>query len=78
MQRSHPFVDWMKAIGLILIVYGHVAHASTVWIAPPIYIKQFGVTFFIFATQGESGGVHVGLKMICCARLNPSGKGNCG
>ncbi len=50
MQRSHPFLDWMKAIGLILIVYGHVAHASTVWIAPPIYVKQFGVTFFIFAT----------------------------
>jgi hypothetical protein len=50
MQRSHPFVDWMKAIGLILIVYGHIAHASVVWIAPPIYLKQFGVTFFIFAT----------------------------
>ena len=50
MQRSHPFVDWLKAIGLILIVYGHVAHASTVWIAPPIYLKQFGVAFFIFAS----------------------------
>src|SRR5919197_6005318 len=50
MQRSHPFVDWMKAIGLILIVYGHVAHASAVWIAPPIYLKQFGVAFFVFAS----------------------------
>ncbi len=50
MQRSQPFVDWMKAIGLLLIVYGHVAHASTVFLVPPIYIKQFGVTFFIFAT----------------------------
>ncbi|NUR56092.1 MAG: acyltransferase [Acidobacteria bacterium] len=50
MRRSQPFVDWMKAIGLILIVFGHVAHASTVWIAPPIYIKQFGVAFFVFAT----------------------------
>lgn len=50
MRRSQPFVDWMKAIGLILIVFGHVAHASTVWIAPPIYIKQFGVAFFVFAS----------------------------
>jgi hypothetical protein len=50
MQRSHPFVDWLKAIGLILIVYGHVAHASAVWMAPPIYLKQFGVAFFIFAS----------------------------
>jgi peptidoglycan/LPS O-acetylase OafA/YrhL len=50
MRRSQPFVDWMKAIGLILIVFGHVAHASTVWLAPPIYIKQFGVAFFVFAS----------------------------
>lgn len=49
-MRSHPFVDWMKAIGLMLIVYGHVAHASAVWIAPPIYLKQFGVAFFVFAS----------------------------
>jgi peptidoglycan/LPS O-acetylase OafA/YrhL len=50
MQRSYPFLDWLKAIGLMLIVFGHVAHASTVWIAPPIYLKQFGVAFFIFAS----------------------------
>jgi Acyltransferase family len=50
MQRSYPFVDWMKAIGLTLIVYGHVAHRSVVWVAPPIYLKQFGVTFFLFAS----------------------------
>lgn len=50
MQRSYPFVDWMKAIGLMLIVYGHLAHRSVVWMAPPIYLKQFGVTFFVFAS----------------------------
>ena len=33
-----------------LIVYGHVAHASTVWLTPPIYLKQLGVAFFLFAT----------------------------
>src|SRR3954451_15570204 len=50
MQRSYPFLDWLKAIGLMLIVFGHEAHASTVWIAPPIYLKQFGVAFFVFAS----------------------------
>src|SRR5262245_20095890 len=50
MPRSYPFVDWMKAIGLMLIVFGHLAHRSVVWMAPPIYLKQFGVTFFVFAT----------------------------
>ena len=33
-----------------LIVYGHVAHATTVPLTPPIYLKQFGVAFFLFAT----------------------------
>ena len=42
-------LDTMKALGLTVIVYGHVAHATTVALAPPIYIKQFGVAFFLFA-----------------------------
>jgi hypothetical protein len=41
----------MKALGLTLIVYGHVAHATTVPLTPPIYLKQFGVAFFLFATS---------------------------
>ena len=43
-------LDWMKASGICLIVYGHVAHATTVSWVPPIYVKQFGVAFFLFAT----------------------------
>ena len=31
-------------------MYGHVAHATTVALTPPIYLKQFGVTLFLFAT----------------------------
>ena len=42
-------LDTMKALGLTVIVYGHVAHATTVALTPPIYIKQFGVAFFLFA-----------------------------
>jgi peptidoglycan/LPS O-acetylase OafA/YrhL len=44
------FVDWMKAAGIGVIVYGHVAHATTVSLTPPIYLKQLGVAFFLFAT----------------------------
>jgi hypothetical protein len=40
----------MKALGMSAIVYGHVAHATTVPLTPPIYLKQFGVAFFLFAT----------------------------
>lgn len=42
-------LDTMKAVGMTLIVYGHVAHATTVALTPPIYLKQFGVAFFLFA-----------------------------
>src|SRR2546425_10601992 len=37
-----------------------------------------GETSFIDATQGESGGVHVGLKMIVFALRRPVGSGNSG
>ena len=49
-SRPYPFVDWMKALGMGVIVYGHVAHATTVPLTPPIYLKQFGVAFFLFAS----------------------------
>jgi peptidoglycan/LPS O-acetylase OafA/YrhL len=48
--EAYPFLDWMKAIGISVVVYGHVAHATTVALTPPIYLKQFGVTLFLFAT----------------------------
>jgi hypothetical protein len=39
----------MKAVGLALIVYGHVAAASSAALTPPVYPKQLGVAFFVFA-----------------------------
>lgn len=45
----YPFVDWMKGLGMGLIVYGHVAHATTIQLTPPIYLKQLGVALFLFA-----------------------------
>jgi peptidoglycan/LPS O-acetylase OafA/YrhL len=47
--REYPFIEWMKALGMSVIVYGHVAHATTAPLTPPIYLKQFGVAFFLFA-----------------------------
>ena len=43
-----PFVDWMKFLGMFLIVMGHVAARPTNNLLPPIYPKQLGVAFFMF------------------------------
>ncbi len=49
MTRSRlPFIDWMKFLGISLIVYGHVAGTSIDWLTAPIYAKQLGVAFFLF------------------------------
>jgi peptidoglycan/LPS O-acetylase OafA/YrhL len=51
MTRAYlPFVDWMKAVGLGLIVLGHVAHNAIALATPPFYPKQLGVAFFVFAS----------------------------
>ena len=44
------FIDWMKAIGMFLIVFGHVVGGPLNFLTPPIYQKQLGVAFFLFAT----------------------------
>lgn len=44
-----PFIDWMKCLGITLIVIGHVSK-YTDRLIPPIYPKQLGVAFFLFAT----------------------------
>ncbi|QSP93853.1 acyltransferase [Marinobacter salinisoli] len=49
--ERQAFIDWMKAIGMFLIVTGHVVgspHAMFNEVAQPIYTKQLGVAFFIF------------------------------
>jgi hypothetical protein len=49
LERPHiHFVDWMKSLGMFLIVLGHVAQGSIMHLTPPIYPKQLGVAFFIF------------------------------
>jgi hypothetical protein len=40
----------MKAVGLGLIVFDHVAHWMLPWATPPFHPKQLGVAMFVFVT----------------------------
>jgi peptidoglycan/LPS O-acetylase OafA/YrhL len=44
------FITWMKAAGMLLIVYGHAAAALPGATLRPINTKQLGVAFFVFIT----------------------------
>ncbi len=50
-ENRQSFIDWMKAVGMLLIVVGHVI-GSPYHIFneanQPIYSKQLGVSFFVF------------------------------
>ncbi len=52
-MKHQSFVDWMKAMGMLLIVTGHVFgdpfHIFNS-VSQPIYTKQLGVAFFVFIT----------------------------
>lgn len=43
-----PFIDWMKAIGIFVIVYGHIAGSTINHLTAPIEAKQIGVACFLF------------------------------
>jgi fucose 4-O-acetylase-like acetyltransferase len=49
--NRQAFIDWMKAVGMVLIVIGHVA-GDPDWVfnavSAPVYSKQLGVAFFVF------------------------------
>lgn len=42
------FIDWLKAIGMLLIVVGHFFGEPFDQFTQPIYPKQLGVAFFVF------------------------------
>ncbi len=44
------FVDWMKCLGMFLIVFGHVFASPLNLATPPIYPKQLGVALFMFVS----------------------------
>jgi peptidoglycan/LPS O-acetylase OafA/YrhL len=43
-----PFIDWLKAIGISLVVYGHLVGWTINDYFPPIFPKQLGVALFVF------------------------------
>ncbi len=44
------FIDWMKAAGMFIIVFGHVVGPPFNQFTQPIFPKQLGVAFFVFIT----------------------------
>src|SRR5262249_50421656 len=48
-RTYQPFIDWLKCLGMALIVYGHVAAWAPLATLPPINSKQLGVAFFLFS-----------------------------
>lgn len=51
MMQRQGFIDWMKALGMLVIVIGHVVgDPNNLFnlISQPIYTKQLGVCLFIF------------------------------
>lgn len=48
MTERLNFVDWMKFLGMVLIVWGHTGSGSLIEPTEPFNPKQLGVAFFIF------------------------------
>lgn len=42
------FIDWLKCIGMLLIVLGHTSAQNLFDPTPPVNFKQLGVAFFVF------------------------------
>jgi hypothetical protein len=47
-QNRVDFIDWLKAVGMLLIVFGHYFGEPFDQLTQPIYPKQLGVAFFVF------------------------------
>jgi hypothetical protein len=48
MKNRVDFIDWLKAVGMFLIVFGHYFGEPYNQFTQPIYPKQLGVAFFVF------------------------------
>ena len=48
MKERLPFIDWMKCLGMLIIIYGHTAGTTLLEFTPPFNPKQLGVALFVF------------------------------
>lgn len=63
------FIDWMKTIGMALIVFGHIDGGLIDQRTPPFYPKQLGVAFFMFLTGFSMARDHRPSRVIIPRRL---------
>ncbi len=70
-ERAHyDFVDWLKAVGMLLIVYGHCGgHGEIGNPVAPINVKQLGVAFFVCGLGFLLAKEHRGVPLVLFNRL---------
>jgi hypothetical protein len=59
----------MKFLGIAVIVYGHLAQPTILYTVPPIYPKQLGVAFFVFAMGFSLAREHRPSRQVVFNRL---------
>ena len=64
-----PFIDWLKALGMLAIVYGHSPGGWEWKPVEPFFIKQLGVVFFVFATGVSLAREHRSATRVLFNRL---------
>lgn len=63
--RHQNFIDWMKATGMFFIVFGHVVGDPFNQFTQPVYPKQLGVAFFVFAMGWSLANDHrTGIRLV--------------
>lgn len=65
------FVDWLKAIGMFLIVFGHFFGDPYNQLTLPIYPKQLGVALFVFIMGWGLGSIHNNVWSVAYKRIFP-------
>jgi hypothetical protein len=63
------YITWMKALGMMVIVYGHVAAWLPGAALPPILTKQLGVAFFVFIAAATLATDYRPARVIVVRRL---------
>jgi hypothetical protein len=67
----YDFVDWMKAIGMFLIVFGHFFGEPYNQLTQPVYPKQLGVAIFVFIMGWGLGNTHQAIWHAAYKRIFP-------
>lgn len=69
MDKAIPLIDWAKAIGIFLIVFGHLDGDWTNTLTMPIRLKQLGVVLFVFIMGWQLSRDKRQLRLILFNRL---------